>query len=918
MLKGKNWDKEKAVILDMAVIAAVISVVVLVAYQVNGIYPFGDETIARGDMVQQTIPAGMYYVWDILHGNASPFFTWDSAFGMNISGASSLGALLSPLNLFLYFTTRDNIVNFVNILLILKMIAIACAMYLYLRKYDIKNTAQIIGGILYAFGAASLIHFQIIFVMDAAFLLPLIMIGVDRIINRKGCKFFIACVALSLIVNVYSGCITLIFLFLSCGAKIFFDMEDRKEKRRCALWLGISVGAAVLLSAVVSIPAFLCIANTSRSGDGDLLNTYMTVLQSHWDLGEWKTVERMLVNIALPCAGILFFWLHGRRHGAADMSDIDESDVFDGSGMIAGVNKRNAHKGHRFLMVLMILSVLVSGTELLWHGGTRAFWPIRFVYVISFVFIDFAIVLYEENKASVQGIGKWLNDKIAFVLAAVAAIVSGAIFYGIYETYCEKDTYSQLGDGFLCVFIELLCLGLYWCLLKAKKKEWILVLLCVELTCTSIISFAPNKDNVTVFSPEYLEAASEVATSMETEIGEFERIKNMDYKVDHIEYSLVLGKEAVSNYWHVIPQDLQSNFAALGYSINWTQLLDTGGTVFSDTLLQNKYFLSASELSEEMYEYCEDLDGYGDDVLYLYKNKFELPFAVNTDTAVLVPHDEKFQTQNDLFAAVTGSQESLIQNVSQQISGNRFDLDVGNEKKILYFYGTNGSDHPVSITVNGKPVIIPSSSSTTNQEYPADFGNGIICLGCFQNEHVSVQFSGEANASNIRLGLLDYNVFVNGIEQIKKQNPEIKSLEQRNSGLKMELANVTKPYVFLPVSYDEGWVCKVNGETVSQIENFDGMISIPVVQGENTIELTYHADGRSTGAVISILTLLLVVAFVVASKKWAKVMVRAEKAEEIVSYVAYGVFAVMFIAVVVLLFVIPLMYYVRSVWVGTE
>lgn len=886
MLKRKNWDKEKSVILDMAVIAAVISVVVLVAYQVNGIYPFGDGTVARGDMVQQTIPAGMYYVWDILHGDASPFFTWNSAFGINISGASSLGALLSPLNLFLYFTTRANIVNFVNILLILKMIAIACAMYVYLRKYEIRNTAQIAGGILYAFGAASLIHFQIIFVMDAAFLLPLIMIGVDRIINKKGCKFFIFFLALSMIVNVYSGCMTLIFIFLSCGAKIFLDMEDRQEKKRCALWLGISVGLAVLLSAVVSIPAFLCIANTSRSGDGDLLNTYMTVLQSHWGLGEWKTVERMLVNIALPCAGIMFFR-----------------------------QKVKQHKGHSFLVILMILSVLVSGTELLWHGGTRAFWPIRFVYVISFVFIDFAMALYEEQKERVQGIGKWLNDKVVFVIAAVAAVVSGGIFYGIYETYCEKGTYSELGDGFLVIFIELICFALYGCLLKAGKKELVMVLLCVEMTCTSVISFAPNKDNVTVFSPDYLEAASEVATSMETEIGEFERIKNTDYKVDHIEYSLVLGKEAISNYWHVIPQELQSRFAALGYSINWTQLLDTGGTAFSDTLLQNKYFLSQSELPETLYEYCEDVDGYGDDVLHLYKNKFELPFAVTMDTPSLVAGEDKFQTQNALFAAVTGSQESLIQNVSQQIYSNRFDLDVGSEKKILYFYGTNGSDHPVNITVNGSPVIIPSSSSTTNRDYPADFGNGIICLGCFENEHVTVQFSGEASASSLRLGVMDYNVFVNGTEQVKKQNPEIRSLEQRNSGLDIEIANVTKPYVFLPVSYDEGWECTVNGETVSKVEDFGGMLSVPVVQGDNEISLRYRADGRQTGAVISLLTLLVIVAFVVVSMKKG---IHAEKLEGILSCVAYMVFAVLFVAVVVILFVIPLMYYLRRVWVGTE
>lgn len=896
MGKGKNWEKEKAVIIDVGIMAAIISVIVLIAYQVNGIYPFGDETIARGDMVQQTIPAGMYYVWDILHGDASPFFTWNSAYGINISGASSLGAFLSPLNLFLYFSTRDNLVNFVNILLILKMIAIACAMYVYLKKYEIENVVRIIGGVLYAFGAASLIHFQIIFVMDAAFLLPLLMIGIDRILNKKGCKFFILLFALTMITNVYTGCITLIFLFLSCGTKLFFEMNDQKEKYRCSLQLGVSVGAAVLLSAVVSIPAFLCIAGTSRSGDGNFLNTYLTAIQNGWSISEWKTVERMIVNMALPCAAILFFSWKGSEHGRAF---------------------RKKYRSHIVMLVFMILSVAVSGTELLWHGGTRALWPIRFIYVISFVLIDFAVVLYKENKQLVKGIGNWLKGKIVYAVAGAAALISGWIFYGIYDTYCKNEAYGQLGDGFLCIFIELFCAGLFWCFLKGRKKELILVLLCVQMTFTSIISFAPNKDNVTVFSPEYLKAASEVATSMETEIGDFERIKNTDYKVDHIEYSLVLGAEAISNYWHVIPSELQANFAALGYTINWTQLLDTGGTVFTDTLFQTKYFLSQYELPEELYDYCEALDGYGGDVLHLYGNKFELPFAIGTDVPTLQQSGEKFQTQNNLFAAVTGGRERLIEDVSQRVSGSRFDMEVGNDKKLFYFYGTNSNSDPVTISVNGSPVLVPSSSVPMNQQYPADFGNGFIYLGGFQNEHVSIQFSG-GGESNIRLGMLDYNTFVNGIETVKKQNPEIKSLKQGNSGLKLELDQVTKPYVFLPVTYDEGWVCKVNGEEVSEIGYMDGMLSIPVKQGANEIVLSYVPDGQGRGAVLSILVLLLLAAVTVLQKKTKIFEEKESKPVQILGQIAYVVFAALFLAVVILLFAVPALYRVRDVWIGSE
>lgn len=891
---GLNFTPEKKVILfDLLMIAAVITVVVLVAYKMNGIYPFGDASIARGDMVQQTIPAGMYYVWDILHGKASPFFTWNSAFGMNISGATSLGAFLSPLNLFLLFTTRANIVYFANILMILKMIAIAFAMYFYLRKYDVKNIVYVIGGILYAFGAASLVHFQIMLVMDVAFLLPLIMIGVDRIFANKGCKFFIVMLALGMMVNIYTGCITLIFIFLSSALRNFWDVEEKEEKRRCALQLGVSVVLALLLSAVVTIPALHCISTTSRTDSESLLQTYLTALEHNWLTGEWEMVKRMVVNIALPVSAIIFF-------------------LTNGSGTFA--EKIKKYKSHLCMVSLLVISVVVSATEMLWHGGSRASWPIRFVYVISFVLIDFAMMLYHENKEDIENVYDRKKKIILGVAAGVATVFTGVVCIKMYTAYCQEATYSQLGDGFLCILLELLFIGAYWCIWKSKVKEAILVFLCVQVTCTSVVSFAPNKDNVTVWSPEYLEAANNVSKSIETEIKDFERIKNMDYKVDNIEYSLVMGKEAISNYWHVISPELQPNFAALGYSINWTQLLDTGGTIFTDTLFNTKYYLSQEELPTDLYEYCQDVEYDDTDIMQLYKNKFELPFAINTNVSTLSAQGEKFAAQNNLFNAITGNQTMLIQDVSGQVSGNRYTANIGNDKKILYFYGTNSSDNKMSVKVNGEAVQFPASFSPTQTEYPVDFCNGLVCLGSFQNEQINVEFSG-ADESDVHLGLLDYNTFVNGIEGVKSQNPEIISLKQGNTGLKMELENVTKSNLFLPISHDDGWVCKVNGEKVSEIDSMDGMLSIPVENGKNSIELKYVAPGQKQGLIMSVCALMIMVAFWLLTKKK---MLATDKAETVAGYVAYVVFISVFVAVVVLLFAIPVLYYLQDILITIE
>ncbi len=884
MMSSKAWNQTVAV--ELALTAVIIGAVMLIAYQVNGIYPFGEASIARGDMVQQTIPAGMYYVWDVLHGNASPFFTWNSAFGMNISGATCLGAFLSPLNLLLYFSPRSSLFYYVNLLLILKMICVAYAMYFYLRKYKVSSAAHMTGGILYAFGAAALVHFQIIMVLEAAFLLPLLMIGADRVFEKKGCKFLIAILTLSMVVNVYTGCMLVVFLFLSSGLRLFLDTKGHAERGRCALWLGISVFAALLLSAVVTVPALLCISNTPRTGGGTPIETYKMAIEQVWSEYEWMSVKRMLVNVALPISCILYF-------------------LFRGRGTLQG--RLKSYRGQICLLVLMVLSVLVHGIELLWHGGSRASWPVRFVFIITFVVVDFAMLIYQDNKRGEEA--QYNKKKLlpALCISGVAAVVSGLVFYRIYEAYCENENYAVWGDGTLCLVVEIVFCAVFLILWNLKNKMVLLAFLCAELTCTSVLSFAPNKDNAQVWNPEYLEMANNAAVSMESHPGDFERIKNTDYVIDHIEYSLVFGDEAISNYWHVIPDNLQPDFAALGYTINWTQLLDTGGTVFTDTLFHIKYYLSRDEMPEDLYEYCQDVDITDEESLGLYKNRLELPFAIGTDVSGLTAEGEKFAAQNSLFTAVTGNSAPLIEDISGQMEQpGYYNLNIGNEKKLLYFYGTNTGSSPVSIYVNGNPVIIPSSSAPDYQQYPSDFGNGLICLGSFQNQQVAVQFTGSAAVSDIHLGMLDYNTLTDGIARVTEQNPEILSVRQRNAGVDIELDRVTKPNIFLPVKYEEGWVCEVNGEKVSALGNVDGMLSIPVKNGKNSIRLRYVAPGRRVGAALSGGALAALVAVILISRKKK---LDETKAVRIAGYAAYAVFAAVFAAFLVLMFVVPFFTY---------
>lgn len=66
----------------------------------------------------------------------------------------------------------------------------------------------------------------------------------------------------------------------------------------------------------------------------------------------------------------------------------------------------------------------------------------------------------------------------------------------------------------------------------------------------------------------------------------------------------------------------------------------------------------------------------------------------------------------------------------------------------------------------------------------------------------------------------------------------------------------TNGFMVLTLPYDAGWKIRINGETVKSYQVNGGFIGIPVVQGENILEMDFVPIGFKTGAIVSVLGLL--------------------------------------------------------------
>ena len=91
--------------------------IVLIIFYCEKLYPFYNNSIVQVDADYQFIPA-LYRIYDFLHGTQGIIYD-DIGLGNNIYISMIIqGSIFSPLSLLLYFTERDNIVNYFNIILI--------------------------------------------------------------------------------------------------------------------------------------------------------------------------------------------------------------------------------------------------------------------------------------------------------------------------------------------------------------------------------------------------------------------------------------------------------------------------------------------------------------------------------------------------------------------------------------------------------------------------------------------------------------------------------------------------------------------------------------------------------------------------------------------------------------------------------
>lgn len=398
----KKTKKDKTVPLTLALSFALPATVLLICFAVCEIAPFGDRTLCSMDGYSQYYPMLMTMTEAVKNGE--PFYSWNGALGFNLWAQSGYYTN-SPLWIPLYFIPHSLQISYINLSILLRLALGGLFLCLYLTKThrDIpyKKTITVFPALSLAWALSGYVTAFMNQIMwtDVVVLLPLVILGIQHIKEKKSPFLYIFALSVSIISCFYISFMVCIFAVLWF---MFLMLRERilwRERFSCAVRFGISSLLAGGMSAVVIIPVYTALSLTKASDLG-----FEGILELNYNLKDFllrilpfqeTSLEYDLPNIYCTVTVFALFFL-----------------------FLFSKNFTRRHRATAFLFVtFMFLSMCINLGEFVWHGFH---YPNQLPARQSFLVIFLILTLAGEYLAVCK-------IRMKYLYALIGVIFAGAI-----------------------------------------------------------------------------------------------------------------------------------------------------------------------------------------------------------------------------------------------------------------------------------------------------------------------------------------------------------------------------------------------------------------------------------------------------------------------------------------------------------
>ena len=801
------------------IIAFVIPLIIMTAlYIAREIYPFGNNCYLRSDMYHQYAPF-FSELWNKLRHGESLTYSWDIGMGTNFTALYAY-YLASPSNWFIVLFPQKYMIEIMNVIIILKLCLSSLTFTYYISKhFNTRKCTIALFGMFYALSGFVAAYSWNIMWLDCLVLLPLIILGLERLVNENRC--FLYCITLGLCI--YTNYYIAIMVCISVVLYFIVLMAAYKGTRRPVIYVKKFLNFAIYsllaggLAACLLLPEFYAFT-LSASNNIEFpkkLSLYFSIL---------NIVTRHLINVPVHL---------GLDHYPNIYCSVAVLLLFPLYVMDKKVDLREKI-GKSALVLIFLTAFNLNIPNFIWHGFH---FPNSLPCRQSFIYVFFLLAMCYEALSH-------LKSMTTKQLGGALWIAIGILLF-IEQVFTVDETYDftivYISGAFILVYALIMLIHL-----KHEFKVPVIIFIAFSLC---IIECTINMDSTgigTTSRSSYLLDYDAVNTVTQTVADDDSSFYRMDKKFG----SRSNNDGAWHNYHSISTFSSTSNgameefFGELGFEHSFNAYKYNGATLVTESLFSVKYAISNRILTESpLRSYYTGSDGE-----FIYKNNYTLPIGFMTyndpygweaDSA----NDAGIENQNSLIKNLTG-----ISNVFTLTYENATDASF-EVKPVkaghLYMIVRNTSCDTVTATIN--------SSEYTYKDLKK--GGTIIDLGYATPDDIIV-ISGDTSM-NASVYTLESSRFIEAFNILN--NNSLNVSEFTNNKITGTVNASKDATLICSIPYDNGWSVYIDGKKAETNDIYGALISVNVPAGDHTVTLKYMPVNFILGCIITSLCIIILI-----------------------------------------------------------
>ena len=855
----KTMTKKKYYTLSILIPA----VMILAIFMLFTITPLGNRTWLTIDLGQQYVDFFSYYQDTLLHHPEQFFYSFSKSIGGEMV---SLWAyyLLSPFNLLFLLIPRSAIAMGVSLLIFLKLVSCTVSFAVLLDvKFKQRNWTTLLFALSYGFMSyLSANQFNVMW-LDALIGLPLIILGVDALLQKRNPLYYVFPLSLTILSNYYTGYMICLFLglyfpYAYLMANDSFSWKSFvKQFGRFIFYSVLSVG----LITVILLPTFY-----------SLLGSKGTATTIAWSL---KSEYNPLLM-----ASKLFI-------GSFDFHEMQKGypNIFVGSlalfSFLCYFKEKKIARSQRlyalFITVIILISFNIEMFDKLWHAGQLPNWySYRFSFLFSFwmVFLGYQLAL----KKTAVGIRETF---VYFFLVLVTGI--GFILFP--QDYLQG---WQIALGFglsMGILYSLILIGRG----KASHQKFLISFVVIELLLNSIITLSRLGYVMNSEFSAYQSSLQNWSTVLRPAENEFYRSEKTILRSKND--SLQVPTYGVSHFSSTFEKETERFFDALGVRQGNAYVNYSNGTLLTDALLGIKNtFIETTDATYNERWVRKDLEDFSTiasfDEGHIVTNPNALSIAYPMKAilkSMKVPTNHPITMQNQLANALSGTTspkniftkvpyETTFENISDSpVVYQRVQLEDNTRYGTITLTFTPETEDPIYLEMSGtmgEEDLEMALNGEPYAFYPVQSKPVLLSVAKNQKGHPqTLQIIVRADGfefSKLSLYSLNTTLLNERLEQTKAQELKLETFSATHFAGTMDVLEDSTVLTTIP--YSTGWKVWVDGQEVETYKILDSLLGFTISKGTHRIEYRYTTPFLLEGSLVSIVSLLLLI-FVLYKRK---------------------------------------------------